>query len=163
MKTKKMEAGGMAKMATINKPKKGFLPKGEVPSPDEGYRGKRHLPVLLGRGEKMNPDDMESQIKDMIHEGANKDYKEEAGVQDSINNPLVRGARKAATYVKEKYGDIRDDVRTAVTGDDSAKYRGMTRKAREGHLGYSKGGSVSSASSRADGAAKKGKTKGRTL
>ena len=159
MKSKKMAAGG----TTNTKPKKGFLAKGEVPSPDEGYRGKRHLPVIFGR-EKINSDDMESQVKDMIHKGAEEDYKKEAGVQGSINNPLVRGARKAATYVKEKYGDIRDDVRTAVTGDDSAKYRGMQRGAREGHLGYSKGGSVkSSASSRADGAAKRGKTKGRTL
>ena len=159
MKSKKMADGG----TTNTKPKKGFLAKGEVPSPDEGYRGKRHLPVIFGR-EKINSDDMESQVKDMIHKGAEEDYKKEAGVQDSIKNPLVRGARKAATYVKEKYGDIRDDVRTAVTGDDTAKYRGMQRGAREGHLGYSKGGSVkSSASSRADGAAQRGRTKGRTL
>ena len=155
LKTKKMQAGGMA---TIDKPKKGFLAKGEVPSPDEGYRGKRHLPVLLGR-EKTNSDDMENSL---TTSAAAQDYKKEAGVQDSINNPLVRGARKAATYVKEKYGDIRDDVRTAVTGDDSAKYRGIQRGVREGHLGYSKGGSVkSSASKRADGAATRGKTRGK--
>ena len=156
MKSKKMADGG----TTNTKPKKGFLAKGEVPSPDEGYRGKRHLPVIFGR-EKINSDDMENNL---TTSAAAQDYKKEAGVQDSIKNPLVRGARKAATYVKEKYGDIRDDIRTAVTGDDTAKYRGMQRGAREGHLGYSKGGSVkSSASSRADGAAQRGRTKGRTL
>ena len=154
MKSKKMADGG----TTNTKPKKGFLAKGEVPSPDEGYRGKRHLPVIFGR-EKINSDDMK---KHLTTRNAAQDYKKEAGVQDSINNPLVRGARKAATYVKEKYGDIRDDVRTAVTGDDSAKYRGMQRGVREDHLSYSKGGSVSSAS-RGDGAAKRGRTKGRTL
>ena len=154
MKSKKMADGG----TTNTKPKKGFLAKGEVPSPDEGYRGKRHLPVIFGR-EKINSDDMK---KHLTTRNAAQDYKKEAGVQDSINNPLVRGARKAATYVKEKYGDIRDDVRTAVTGDDSAKYRGMQREARKDHLDYSKGGSVSSAS-RGDGAAKRGRTKGRTL
>jgi hypothetical protein len=156
MKTKKMEAGGMAKMAKMDKPKKGFLAKGEVPSPDEGYRGKD---TALG----LDIRDSDAMKKHLTTRNAAQDYKKEAGVQDSINNPLVRGARKAATYVKEKYGDIRDDVRTAVTGDDSAKYRGLQREARKDHLDYSKGGSVSSASSRADGAAKKGKTKGRTL
>ena len=151
LKTKKMQAGGMAKMATIDKPKKGFLAKGEVPSPDEGYRGKRPQAIL--------DEPIEHEINGYITEGANKDYKEEAGVQDSINNPLVRGARKAATYVKEKYGDIRDDVRTAVTGDDSAKYRGMTRKVREGHLGYKQGGTVKYA--RGGGIEQRGKTRGR--
>ena len=115
-----------------------------------------------GMPKKSNFLDEEQVIQSIMREGAKeaeKEYKETADVQDSITNPLVRGARKAATYVTEKYGDIRDDVRTAVTGDESAKYRGMTRKIREGHLGYSKGGSVT----RADGAAKRGKTKGRTV
>ena len=148
MKTKKMEAGGIT-----TKPKKGFLAKGEVPSPDEGYRGKRPQAIL--------DEPIEHEINGYITEGANKDYKEEAGVQDSINNPLVRGARKAATYVKEKYGDIRDDVRTAVTGDDSAKYRGMTRKVREGHLGYKQGGTVKYA--RGGGIEQRGKTRGKIV
>ena len=143
MKTKKMEAGGV----TNTKPKKGFLAKGEVPSPDEGYRGDEPI---------------ENMLDGYTTKESEKKYMKEARTQDSINNPLVRGARKAATYVKEKYGDIRDDVRTAVTGDDSAKYRGMQRGVREDHLSYSKGGSVSSAS-RGDGAAKRGRTKGRTL
>ena len=145
MKTKKMEAGGV----TNTKPKKGFLAKGEVPSPDEGYRGDEPI---------------ENMLDGYTTKESEKKYMKEARTQDSINNPLVRGARKAATYVKEKYGDIRDDVRTAVTGDDSAKYRGMEREVRKGRLGYSKGGSVkSSASKRADGAAQRGRTKGRTL
>ena len=155
LKTKKMQAGGMAKMAIINKPKQGFLAKGEVPSPDEGHRGED---TELG----LDIRDSDAMKKHLTTRNAAQDYKKEAGVQDSINNPLVRGARKAATYVKEKYGDIRDDVRTAVTGDDSAKYRGIQRGVREGHLGYSKGGSVkSSASKRADGAATRGKTRGK--
>ena len=157
LKTKKMQAGGMAKMATINKPKKGFLAKGEVPSPDEGYRGED---TELG----LDIRDSDAMKKHLTTRNAAADYKKEAGVQGSINNPLVRGARKAATYVKEKYGDIRDDIRTAVTGDDSAKYRGMQREARKDHLDYSKGGAVkSSASKRADGAATRGKTRGKIL
>ena len=152
MKSKKMADGG----TTNTKPKKGFLAKGEVPSPDEG----RGEDTELG----LDIRDSDAMKKHLTTRNAAADYKKEAGVQGSINNPLVRGARKAATYVKEKYGDIRDDIRTAVTGDDTAKYRGMQRGAREGHLGYSKGGSVkSSASSRADGAAQRGKTKGRMV
>ena len=148
MKTKKMEAGGV----TNTKPKKGFLAKGEVPSPDEGYRGKD---TALG----LDIRDSDAMKKHLTTRNAAQDYKKEAGVQDSINNPLVRGARKAATYVKEKYGDIRDDVRTAVTGDDSAKYRGMQREARKDHLDYSKGGSVKYA--RGGGIEQRGKTRGK--
>ena len=150
MKTKKMEAGGV----TNTKPKKGFLAKGEVPSPDEGYRGKD---TALG----LDIRDSDAMKKHLTTRNAAQDYKKEAGVQDSINNPLVRGARKAATYVKEKYGDIRDDVRTAVTGDDSAKYRGMQREARKDHLDYSKGGSVKYA--RGGGIEQRGKTRGKIV
>ena len=152
LKTKKMQAGGMAKMAIINKPKQGFLAKGEVPSPDEGHRGED---TELG----LDIRDSDAMKKHLTTRNAAQDYKKEAGVQDSINNPLVRGARKAATYVKEKYGDIRDDIRTAVTGDDSAKYRGMQREARKDHLDYKQGGTVKYA--RGGGIEQRGKTRGR--
>ena len=89
-------------------------------------------------------------------------YSKKRRVQDSISNPIVSRLNKGIDYAVEKYGDLRDDVRTMVTNDDSAEFRKGQRRRREHHLGYKKGGSVSSsASKRADGIAKKGKTRGR--
>jgi len=72
-------------------------------------------------------------------EGA-KEYLKRKQTEDSISNPIVRGLRKATTYAKDKYGDLRDDVRTAITSDDSAAFRKGQRAIREKVYGYKKGG-----------------------
>ena len=69
-----------------------------------------------------------------------KEYPKRKQTEDSISNPIVRGARKATTYVKDKYGDLRDDVRTAITNDNSAAFRKGQRAIREKEYGYKKGG-----------------------
>lgn len=100
-----------------------------------------------------------------------KEYKRIKRVQDAASQP-VRALRKVADYVGEKYGDVRDSVRSALSGDpESAEFRRGQQAIREGMLGYKKGGKVkakggavkSSASKRADGCAVRGKTKGRMV
>ena len=93
-----------------------------------------------------------------------KEYQRIKRIQDAAVQP-VRAVRKAADYIGEKYGDLRDSTRSALSGDPTAaEFRKGQRAVRKDMLGYKKGGSVkSSASKRADGCAVRGKTKGRMV
>jgi hypothetical protein len=100
-----------------------------------------------------------------------KEYNRIKRVQDAASQP-IRALRKATDYIGEKYGDLRDSTRSALSGDpEGAEFRRGQRAIRERMLGYKKGGKVkakggavkSSASKRADGCAVRGKTKGRMV
>ena len=69
-----------------------------------------------------------------------EEYPQKARRMGSISNPIVSGVNKGAAYLGEKYGDLRDDVRTALFDDDSAEFRKGQRAVREKYYGYKKGG-----------------------
>ena len=89
-------------------------------------------------------------LQDKIDKGSN-----------SLERALSFGATPAALAV--------EGVKNAITGNKQRSEEDMSELAREVARGgakiegYKKGGSVSSASSRADGCAKRGKTRGRIV
>ena len=114
--------------------KRSFADGGHALADEEG--------VELSKGMREKTYTRQSEAERWGRQVGTEHYPRAAKIQDSISNPVVRGLKKAGRYVKEKYGDLRDDVRTALTDDDSAGFRKGQRAVREKHMGYAKGGNV---------------------
>lgn len=149
-------------MKKLMKMKK-YAQGGKTNSPeDEDYQlADEQGKTLAELGNRFGSGSSMSRAERLGRQSGDEIYGKKKRVQDSISNPIVSRLNKGIDYAVEKYGDLRDDVRTMVTNDDSAEFRKGQRRRRESHLGYKKGGMISSASKRADGIAKKGKTRGK--
>ena len=130
-----MAHGGMHKMPNGKMMKNSAMNKGGMPMKD----GKPAFMKKFAEGGAAS-DAYELEPQRLGRQEGSKEYPKRKQTEDSISNPIVRGVRKAATYVKDKYGDLRDDIRTAITNDDSAAFRKGQRAIREKEYGYKKGG-----------------------
>jgi hypothetical protein len=89
---------------------------------------------------------------------AKADYDE--GYRKGVENYKDREGNRVEKFITQKIVDPADKL---IFGDQDKSYVEGYKKARQEKLGYKKGGSVGSASKRADGCVQRGKTRGKIV